>query len=70
MTKLTDKEIEKLWIELEDITFVEDVESCKELVLGSDWLHFKKGTWREDIWRWFDKNHSKGVAWLMYELEF
>jgi len=69
---MRDKELEKYWMELEDVLFVEDNESdssFKELVLNEKWLHFEKGTDRESIWHWFDENHSKGVGWLMYEFE-
>lgn len=30
-------------------------------------LDFPAGTHREDIWYWFDEQHSKGVGWLMCE---
>lgn len=77
-TKMRDKKIEELWMQLEDVTMVQandfhkgnpDYEGDIELVLKSAWLHFKAGTDRETIWRWFDENHSRGVAWLMYKLE-
>jgi hypothetical protein len=29
-------------------------------------MDFPAGTWREDIWHWFDKAYSKGVHELMY----
>lgn len=64
---MNDKNVEKLWNELEDITFIEGED--KELYLGSKWLHFEEGTHREDVWHWFDEEHSKGVAWLMHEYE-
>lgn len=35
-------------------------------VMSDDFLHFPKGTHREDIWKWFDKKHSKGVHFLLY----
>lgn len=61
--KLTDLEIEKLWDELEDIPI--DENEC----LDVDWNSWSKGTHREEIWHWFDENHSKGVYWLMNERE-
>ena len=62
-----DKEIEKLWDELEDVPFYEDKEGYMRL--GVDWQDFAKGTDREEIWYWFDEHYSKGVAWLMNEYE-
>lgn len=61
--KLTDAEIEKLWDELEDVPIDEDE------YLDIDWKVWSKGTHREEIWHWFDENHSKGVGWLMNERE-
>ena len=29
-------------------------------------LGFPAGTNREELWHWFDKRHSKGVAYLLY----
>ena len=60
-----DREIEKLWDELEDVPMYED-ENC-ELCLDVDWQGWSKGTDVETIWHWFDENHSKGVGWLMNE---
>lgn len=65
---MTDKELEGLWIELEDVLFVEDEDS--DLILSDSWLHFEKGANRDTIWEWFDYHHSKGVAWLLYDFEF
>lgn len=61
--KMTDKEIEKLWDELEDVPTDED--ECIDV----DWHGWSKGTHREEIWYWFDEQHSKGVGWLMNERE-
>ena len=59
----TNNEIEKLW---EDFT---DVPIDKNDCLDIDWQGWNKGTHIEEIWRWFDEHHSKGVFWLMYEYE-
>ena len=59
----TDRELEKLWEELEDVLFVED--DTMNLVLASPWNGFDAGTDRESIWHWFDERHSKGVGWLL-----
>lgn len=56
-----DAALEKLWAELEDIPMNPETE-CLEAPI----LDFPAGTFREDIWRWFDERHSKGVAYLMY----
>jgi len=66
---LQDKEMESLWEKLEDIPFVEDEEG--RLILDSDepWHNFEPGTEREEIWRYFDKKHSKGISYLLYEYE-
>lgn len=75
---LTDRELEKLWEELEDVTCIEakdfykDDEDYKDdisLVIMSDWQGFSAGTDTETIWHWFDQHHSKGVGWLMNEYE-
>ena len=58
-----DREIEKLWEELEDVPV--DENEC----LDVDWQGWWKGTHREEIWHWFDEHHSKGVGWLMNEYE-
>lgn len=60
---MTDKEIERLWDELGDIPIDDD--ECIEV----PFLDFPVGTFREDIWYWFDEHHSKGVGWLMNEYE-
>ena len=62
-----DTEMEQRWCELENILF-DELENG-ELVISKDWLHFEKGTEREEIWHWFDENHSKGVYYLLYEYE-
>lgn len=59
--KYDDELLEEMWEELEDIPFDED--ECIE----QDWNGFSKGTDREEIWHWFDEQHSKGVYWLLYE---
>jgi hypothetical protein len=65
---LTDEEVEKIWNELEDVTFV-DSEKTSDLVLASKYFIWKKGTRRTDIWRWFNSNHSKGLQYLHNEYE-
>jgi len=59
-----DRELEELWAELEDIPFDEDEDG--RLILAEPWMHFEKGAWNEDIWRWFDERYTKGVYHLIY----
>ncbi len=40
----------------------EDGRKSKEQTL----ICFPEGTDREEIWKWYDKNHPKGVAYLLY----
>ena len=66
---LHDKEMEPLWEELEDIPFIEDEDG--RLILDSDepWHNFEPGTTKEEIWHYFDRNHSKGINYLVNEYE-
>lgn len=62
--KLTDTEIESIWSSLTDIPVNED--EC----LDDDFFIWQKGSDKyEDVWRWFDQNHSKGVAYLVNDYE-
>lgn len=56
-----DWELENLWNKFADIPMDPDTECMEE-----PFLSFKAGTPREEIWRWFDERHSKGVAYLLY----
>ena len=60
---VTDAQTEKLWAKLTDIPFDEDPEG--RMLLSEDFALWKAGMEREDIWEWFDENHSKGVGWMM-----
>lgn len=60
-------EIESLWKDLGNQPFIEGED--KDLLLDIDWFIFKKGTDRQEIWKWFDRNHEKGVYYLLYEME-
>ena len=59
--KERDELLEGLWDILEDLPMNPETE-CME----AQFLRFPAGTHREEIWRWFDERHSKGVAYLMY----
>lgn len=54
----TDEEIEQAWKLLADVTINEDDE------IDRDFLYWESGTDRQEIWRWFDDHHSKGVGYL------
>jgi hypothetical protein len=56
-----DEEIEKAWDEFADVPMNPETEEIEE-----DFMDFPAGTNREEIWHWFDKNHSKGVESLLY----
>lgn len=58
-----DEELEKMWDELEDMLFTKEENGT--LVLNSEWNGFNVGTPRETIWEWFDRQHSKGISWLI-----
>lgn len=62
-----DTYLEEKWDELTDVPFNENEKG--ELLLERNWFMFDEGTSREEIWHWFDKRHSKGVAWLLYDYE-
>ena len=62
----TDEQIEQIWDIFSNIPFEYDEDD--DIVLDCDWFGFLKGTSRDDKWRWFDENHSKGVYYLLYEL--
>lgn len=50
-----------LWKVFGDVPMNPETEEIEEEFLG-----FPVGTHREEIWHWFDKKHSKGVAYLLY----
>lgn len=56
---LDDKILEFLWERLGDIPVDDD--GCIE----EDFMGYETGTDREEIWNWFDENHSEGVKVLM-----
>ena len=50
------KEAKKLWKELRDIPVDEDDDTEQEFI------HFPKGTPKEDIWHWFEDEYDLSVA--------
>ncbi len=65
--EISDLIVESLWEKFEDVLFVEEENGI--LVLNSEWNGFDAGTDRETIWRWFNKQHSKGINWLLNGIE-
>ena len=59
--ELSDRLIENLWMIFADCEYDGETETILE-----DFMDFPAGTWREDIWHWFDKAYSKGVRELVY----
>ena len=56
-----DEGLKALWTEFGRVPMNPETECIEE-----DWRGWKAGTFREDIWHWFDERHSKGVAYLMF----
>lgn len=57
---LDDEKLEFLWEQFGDVLIDDD-----ECILD-DFIGFECGTHREAVWQWFDKQHFKGVAALMF----
>lgn len=60
----TDRICREIWADLENVPFDYDDEG--RLVLAEDFKSWPKGTSRSEIWLWFEKRYSKGVASLVY----
>ena len=60
-----DKLLEQLWGGLEDIPM-----DCDTECIEAPFLDFPVGTYREEIWHWFDERHSKGISYLLYGYPF
>ena len=63
MDKQDDNSLEQLWLEFGNVPMSEDEE------IEEDFHIWKAGTGKYDIWQWFDNKHSKGVYYLVYEME-
>ena len=55
-----DRHLKFLWKELDDVPMNLEAETIKV-----PFYSFGVGTRREEIWKWFDKHYSKGVACLL-----
>lgn len=60
-TVYTDEQLEEFWSRFGDVPMDPETERMED-----DFLSFPQGTHREEIWHWFDKRHSRGVAFLLY----
>lgn len=56
-----DEELEELWSQFADVPVNPETECIEEPFMG-----WGVGISREEIWNWFDRRHSKGVAYLLY----
>lgn len=56
-----DRHLESLWAELADVPMDPETETIE-----TAFYIFSAGTSRDDIWRWFDQFHSKGVVHLLH----
>lgn len=54
--------VKELWMEFGDIPMNPETECIEE-----DWNGFKAGTFREDIWHWFEETFDVSVYYLMYK---
>jgi hypothetical protein len=56
-----DERLEEMWAQFADIPMDPETECIEAPFMG-----WGPGIHREEIWHWFDKRHSKGVAYLLY----
>lgn len=63
LMEMRDAEVEDLWHQFGDVPMNPITEEIEE-----DFLCFPRGTSREEIWHWFDEQHSMGVHYLLYEM--
>lgn len=57
VSDITDNLLSEIWGEFDNIPISEDGETIDE-----DFFIWSKGHDKIDIWQWFDKHHSKGLA--------
>lgn len=61
MLRDRDAVLEDLWSQFADVPMNPETECIEASFMG-----WGPGIHREEIWHWFDKRHSKGVAYLLY----
>ena len=64
-----DRYLEHRWNELEDVPFITDEQGREILDAEDGWHQFPKGTTKDEIWQYFDRNYSKGINYLLNEAE-
>lgn len=71
-----DAALEQIWKQFADHPINPETEKIEapflHLPMSNDdyFVSFDAGTPKEDIWRWFDERHSKGVVYLLYGRPF
>lgn len=71
-----DAALEQIWKQFADHPINPETEKIEapflHLPMSNDdyFVSFDAGTTKEDIWRWFDERHSKGVVYLLYGRPF
>lgn len=58
-----DKNVEVLWKEFQSVP-VDRNGNFK-----TTWYAFPKGTNKNEVYRWFERHHSKGLSYLMEEVK-
>lgn len=58
-----DKNVETLWKEFQNVPVDRNGN------LKTAWYAFPKGTNKNTVYDWFNRHHSKGLAYLMEEVE-
>ena len=56
-----DEALEELWAQFSDVPMNPETER-----MAAPFLEWDAGRAREEIWRWFDERHSRGVDYLLY----
>lgn len=56
-----DTALEEMWRQFADVPMNPETECIEEEFFG-----WGPGVSRDEIWHWFDRRHSKGVAYLLY----
>ena len=56
-----DEALEEMWHQFADVPMNPKTECIEEEFFG-----WGPGASREEIWHWFDRRHSKGIAYLLY----
>lgn len=66
---MTDKLLAEWWDRLGAIAVSDDGTLLQEFSIPEAGQSWKAGADREEVWDWFDRNHSKGVYALMFPVD-